>query len=76
MKSLFRIVYFRKFLNVALLPRISMVRKRENGGILTVSMDDRSVLCDKEGRNLRVKLIHDKNNNDRVMLGARAFEYI
>lgn len=34
------------------------------------------MLCDKEGRNLRVKLIHDKNNNDRVMLGARAFEYI
>ena len=76
MKSLFRIVYFRKFLNVALLPRISMVRKRENGGILTVSMYGGNVFCGKDGRDLCVELIHDKNNNDRVMLGARAFEYI
>ncbi len=49
MKSLFRIVYFRKFLNVALLPRISMVRKRENGGILTVSMYGGNVFCGKDG---------------------------
>ena len=75
MKSLFRIVYFRKFLNVALLPRISMVRKRENGGILTVSMYGGNVLCDKDGRNLCVKLIHDKNNNSEIILGARAFRY-
>ena len=36
------------FLTVAFVClRISMVRKRENGGILTVSMDDRSVFCGK-----------------------------
>ena len=29
-----------------------MVRKRENGGILTVSMDDRSVFCGKNRRDL------------------------
>ena len=73
MKSLFRIVYFRKFLNVALLPRISMVSKRENGGILTVSMDDRSVFCGKDGRVLCVELIHDKNSE--IILRARAFRY-
>lgn len=75
MKSLFRIVYFRKFLNVVLLPRFTMVRKRESRGILAVSMYGSNVLCDKERRNLCVKLIHDKNNNSEIILEARAFEY-
>lgn len=75
MKSLFRVVYFRKFLNVVLLPRFTMVRKRESRGILAISMYGGNVLCDKDGRNLCVKLIHDKNNNSEIILGARAFEY-
>ena len=75
MKSLFRVVYFRKFLNVVLLPRFTMVCKRESRGILAISMYGGNVLCDKDGRNLCVKLIHDKNNNSEVILGARAFRY-
>ena len=73
MKSLFRIVYFRKFLNVALLPRISMVRKRENGGILTVSMYGGNVFCGNDGRDLCEELIQD--NNREIILRARAFRY-
>ena len=73
MKSLFRVVYFRKFLNVVLLPRFTMVRKRESRGILAISMYGGNVLCDKDGRDLCVELIHD--NNSEIILGARAFEY-
>lgn len=75
MKSLFRVVYFRKFLNVVLLPSFTMVRQRESRRILAVSMYGGNVFCDKERRDLRVKLIHDKNNDPEIILGARAFEY-
>jgi len=52
-----------------------MVCKRESRGILAISMYGGNVLCDKDGRNLCVKLIHDKNNNSEIILGARAFRY-
>ena len=73
MKSLFRVVYFRKFLNVVLLPRFTMVCKRESRGILAISMYGGNVLCDKDGRDLCVELIHDKNSE--IILRARAFRY-
>jgi hypothetical protein len=50
-----------------------MVRKRENGGILTVSMYGGNVFCGKDGRDLCVELIHDKNSE--IILRARAFRY-
>ena len=73
MKSLFRIVYFRKFLNVVLLPRFTMVCKRESRGILAISMYGGNVFCGKDGRDLCVELIHDKNSE--IILRARAFRY-
>ena len=60
MKSLFGMVYFQKFLNVVLLSRITPVAPK--GMVAAFSTYSGNVLRDNEEGNLRVKLIHDKNN--------------